>query len=135
MSERVIPGTASAAVGMADPAVVPRPGAGAAAIPGAVDSLAGSRAARRRSDLLYYAVRNKKLVFGLTLEALFVVAALIWPVLSPHNFTDYFLQHQAPSAAHWLGTDYFGHDVFAELVNGLRASYLVGAVGALCARR
>jgi peptide/nickel transport system permease protein len=133
MSERLVPDAASAVAGTADVAVAPSRDAAAPPVPSAAESLTGSRAARRRSDLLYYALRNKKLVFGLSLEALFVVAALIGPVLSPHNFTDYFLPHQAPSAAHWLGTDYFGHDVFAQLVNGLRESYLVGALGALCA--
>jgi peptide/nickel transport system permease protein len=90
-------------------------------------------AVRRRSDFLHYAVRNKKLLFGLGLEAFFVLTAIVGPMISPHNMTDYFLPHQAPSLRYWLGTDYFGHDVFAQLVNGLRESYLVGALGALCA--
>jgi len=86
-----------------------------------------------RGEFLHYALRNRKLVFGLALEALFVIAAVVGPLISPHNLTAYFLPHQPPSAGHWLGTDYFGHDVFAQLVNGLRTSYLVGALGALCA--
>jgi peptide/nickel transport system permease protein len=90
-------------------------------------------AARRGGEFLHYAVRNRKLVLGLALEALFVLAAIFGPLISPHNLTDYFPPHQPPSARHWLGTDYFGHDVFAQLVNGLRTSYLVGALGALCA--
>jgi peptide/nickel transport system permease protein len=89
--------------------------------------------AERHSDFFHYALHNSKLVFGLSLEVVFVLAALFGPVISPHNLTDYFLPHQAPSGQHWMGTDYFGHDVFAQLVNGLRVSYLVGALGALCA--
>jgi peptide/nickel transport system permease protein len=88
---------------------------------------------RRRREFLHYALHNKKLVFGLSLETLFVAGAIFGPVISPHNTTDYFLPHLAPSGQHWLGTDYFGHDVFAQLVTGLRTSYLVGALGALCA--
>jgi peptide/nickel transport system permease protein len=88
---------------------------------------------RRRGEFLHYALHNKKLVFGLSLETLFVVGAIFGPVISPHNTADYFLPHLAPSGQHWLGTDYFGHDVFAQLVTGLRTSYLVGALGALCA--
>jgi len=87
----------------------------------------------KRSDLLYYALHNKKLVFGLSLEALFVLAAIFGPIISLHNMTDYFASNQAPSAAHWLGTDNLGHDLFAEMASGLRVSYLVGAIGALCA--
>ena len=93
----------------------------------------GTAIAARRSDLLYYALHNKKLVLGLSLEAVFVLAAIFGPLISPHNMTDYFLSNQAPSAQHWLGTDNLGHDLFAEVVNGLQVSYLVGALGALCA--
>jgi len=88
---------------------------------------------RLRGEFFYYALHNSKLVFGLSLELLFVLAAVFGPVISPHNTTDFFLPHQPPSAQHWMGTDYFGHDVFAQLVSGLRLSYLVGALGALCA--
>ncbi|MEZ5065158.1 MAG: ABC transporter permease [bacterium] len=35
---------------------------------------------------------------------------------------------QAPSAAHWLGTDEFGRDVFARLLHGTRVSLAVGFV-------
>jgi peptide/nickel transport system permease protein len=87
----------------------------------------------KHSDFIYYALRNKKFMFGLGLEILFVAAALFGPLISPHNTTDYFQQRLPPSTQHWLGTDYFGHDVFAQLVTGLRESYLVGALGALCA--
>lgn len=88
---------------------------------------------RRRGDLLYYALRNSKLVFGASLELFFVLAAILGPVISPHGTAEFFLPRQPPSAQHWMGTDYFGHDVFAQLVNGLQLSYLVGALGALCA--
>jgi peptide/nickel transport system permease protein len=93
----------------------------------------GPTARRRRGEFLHYAVRNPKLIVGLSLEALFVLGALLGPAISPHATGTYFAPHLAPSAQHWLGTDYFGHDVFAQLVYGLRTSYLVGALGALCA--
>ncbi|HEX6932638.1 MAG TPA: ABC transporter permease [Streptosporangiaceae bacterium] len=88
---------------------------------------------RRRGEFLYYALRNPKLIFGLSLELVFVLAAVLAPVISAHGTSTYFLAHEPPSASHWLGTDYFGHDVFAQLVYGLRTSFLVGALGALCA--
>jgi peptide/nickel transport system permease protein len=90
-------------------------------------------APRRSGDLLHYGLHNKKLLFGLSLELLFVLAAILGPVISPHNMTDYFGSNQAPSAQHWLGTDNLGHDLFAEMASGLQVSYLVGAIGALCA--
>ena len=89
---------------------------------------------RGAGDFLYYGLRNRKLVFGLSLELLFVLFAIIGPFISPHDTTEFFLPAPATlGTAFWLGTDYFGHDVFAQLVNGLRLSYLVGALGALCA--
>ena len=94
---------------------------------------ASAAVVRKRRDLLHYALRNRKLLFGLGLEAFFVLAAIFGPLISPHGVTAYFLPHLSPSGAHWFGTDYFGHDVFAELVGGLRDSYLVGALGALSA--
>ena len=91
------------------------------------------RRTAKHGDLLYYALHNKKLVFGLVLEALFVLTALLGPVISPHNMTDFFGSYLRPSSQHWLGTDNLGHDLFAEVVNGLQVSYMVGALGALCA--
>jgi peptide/nickel transport system permease protein len=35
---------------------------------------------------------------------------------------------QGPSAAHWLGTDSFGHDVFSVLLAGSRTTLLVGLI-------
>lgn len=88
----------------------------------------------RGNDFLYYGLRNKKLVFGLGLELLLILFAIIGPVISPHNTTDFYKPGSPPSAQNWLGTDYpLGHDVFAQLMFGLRESYLVGALSAICA--
>jgi peptide/nickel transport system permease protein len=88
---------------------------------------------RYRGEFLHYALRNPKLVFGLCLETLFVLGAIFGPLISPHNTTDFFASYLPPSALHWFGTDNLGHDLFAEVVSGLRDSYLVGALGALSA--
>jgi peptide/nickel transport system permease protein len=94
----------------------------------------GTVAGRRGSDFIYYGLRNSKLVFGLGLELLLVLLAIIGPMIakySPQAFTGAQLQH--PGGTYWLGTDTLGHDIFSELVNGLRESYLVGALGAVSA--
>jgi len=114
----------------ADPA---GPAPVAAPVAGTTSPAGPSPPRRRGSDLVYYALHNKKLVFGLSLEALFVLAAIFGPIISPHNMTDYFASNQPPSAQHWLGTDNLGHDLFAEVAAGLQVSYMVGALGALCA--
>jgi peptide/nickel transport system permease protein len=104
-----------------------------APVAGAPGGLGGGLAGRRRSDFLYYGLRNKKLVFGLGLELVLVLFAIIGPMVANHNDTSFYLELQRPSGNYWLGTDNLGHDVFAQLANGLRESYLVGALGAACA--
>ena len=106
--------------------------AGVAAAPAGL-LVAGPAARRRRGEFLHYALRNPKLIFGLSLELVFVLAAIFAPVISLHSTSTFFVAHDAPSSAHWLGTDNLGHDVFAQLVYGLRTSFMVGALGALCA--
>jgi peptide/nickel transport system permease protein len=95
---------------------------------------AGAVAGRRRGDFLHYGLRNKKLLFGLSLELLLVLFAIIGPMIakySPQAFTGAQLRH--PGGTYWLGTDTLGHDIFSQLANGLRESYLVGALGAVSA--
>jgi peptide/nickel transport system permease protein len=88
----------------------------------------------KRNDFLYYGLRNKKLLFGLSLELLLVLAAIIGPMLAknpPLQTTN--LPLQRPNSKLWLGTDLTGYDLYSQLTNGLRESYLVAALGALCA--
>jgi peptide/nickel transport system permease protein len=133
MSEPLI-GEPIGASAAASPQAQPPGGAPATATPEVMPGgLVSAPPVRRRSEFLHYALHNRKLIFGLSLETLFVLAAIFGPVISPHNTAAYFAPHMAPSGQHWLGTDYFGHDVFAQLVDGLRTSYLVGALGAICA--
>lgn len=104
-------------------------------VPGAPGGATGpATIGRKRSDFVYYGLRNKKLVFGLGLELLLVLFAIIGPMIakfSPQAFTGGQLQH--PNGTYWLGSDTLGHDVFSQLANGLRESYLVGALGAASA--
>jgi peptide/nickel transport system permease protein len=89
---------------------------------------------RGRNDFLHYGLRNKKLVFGLGVELLLVLVAIIGPVLAkypPLEITPNQLLH--PSATYWLGTNSLGQDMYSQITNGLRESYLVGALGAVSA--
>jgi peptide/nickel transport system permease protein len=91
-------------------------------------------APRKRNEFLYYGLRNRKLLFGLGLELILVLVAIIGPYLAknpPMYITPYPLQH--PGSQFWLGTDLTGYDLYSQLTNGLRESYLVGALGAGCA--
>jgi peptide/nickel transport system permease protein len=89
---------------------------------------------RKRSDFFYYGLRNKKLVFGLGLELLLVLFAIIGPMIAkygPQDLTGAQIKH--PNGTYWLGTDTLGRDIFSQLANGIRESYLVGALGAVSA--
>ena len=75
---------------------------------------------RKRSDFFYYGLRNKKLVFGLGLELLLVLFAIIGPMIAkygPQDLTGAQLHH--PNGTYWLGTDNLGQDIFSQLANGL----------------
>ena len=80
--------------------------------------------------------RDRSALLGLVLIAALVVAALLAPVLATHPDDVYELHPaerlRAPSAAHWLGTDRMGSDVYSRLLFGARITILIGviAVGA-----
>jgi len=71
-------------------------------------------------------------VFLTVLVALSLAAPLIARLrgIDP-SAVDLFRRLEAPSAAHWLGTDELGRDLFQRLLDGGRVSLLVGFAGAL----
>ena len=74
-------------------------------------------------------------VAGLVVITLFVLVAVAAPLVAPYNpdATSWTLIRKAPSAAHWMGTDENGRDVFSRVVFGARASLLAGVVSVLIA--
>jgi peptide/nickel transport system permease protein len=73
---------------------------------------------------------------GMALIALFLLTALLGPLLAPYSPSDQDLDHilAGPSAAHWLGTDENGVDVLSELLHGARLALIIsGVVVAICA--
>ena len=102
---------------------------------------------RRRAGLgrLTTAIRrNRKATAGLILLLLFTLVAL-FPNLVPHyNPAEIFyapmcpscysapaLVQASPSAAHWLGTDLEGHDVFSQVIVGTRPVLVLALVTGL----
>ncbi len=82
-------------------------------------------------ESLYFALRNRKLLVGLAIILFFLVLALAGPLLVHNEPFAYVnpLGAQPPSFEYWFGTTFFGQDVFAQFVLGLRATFLVGVVG------
>ncbi|GEM_PF-79568 len=109
------------------------------------------RLGRQRWEFLHYALRNRKLVFGFSVELVFVLAAIFGPLAAPYSSAGDSssagvpLKDQCaaffcasgmtthPSAHHLLGMTYFGGDVLSIMLYSLRETYLVGFLGALFA--
>ncbi|WP_018751642.1 ATP-binding cassette domain-containing protein [Paenibacillus sanguinis] len=64
---------------------------------------------------------------GLSMLLLLLALALLGPLLTPYSpFASVGDRLAPPSAAHWLGTNSLGQDMFSGLVHGARTSLLVG---------
>ncbi len=64
---------------------------------------------------------NKRAFFGLVLLMLYLFMAVFGPYLIKLDMKiNYLNRYQAPSLMHWLGTDYAGRDIFAQIVHGSR---------------
>jgi peptide/nickel transport system permease protein len=85
-------------------------------------------------EWLYFALRNHKLVIGASVVLLALLLALVGPLLTDADPFEFgYGTGLPPSSEHWLGTTAPGQDVFAQLVHGLRASFVVGALSAAIA--
>lgn len=73
---------------------------------------------------------HPNLLLGALLTGVFVTAALVSLVWTPHPFDQMAIAQrmQGPGAAHWLGTDQFGRDILTRLMIGARNSIAVGVV-------
>jgi peptide/nickel transport system permease protein len=73
---------------------------------------------------------RRSALVGFVVVAVFVVLAVFAPWLAPFDpiETSWSAIRQAPSAAHWFGTDDIGRDVLSRVVWGTRASLLAGVV-------
>jgi peptide/nickel transport system permease protein len=85
---------------------------------------------RIRSEILYFALRNWKFVLGAAVVLSCLALALVGPLLTDHTPLEFTgPTDQPPSSEYWFGTTSFGQDVYAQFVYGLRAAFLVGALG------
>lgn len=69
--------------------------------------------------------RNKMSRVGLVIVSAFILIAIFGPILVPSPKSDFLVRLKPPSAAHWLGTDYAGRDIFAMFINGTRTVLMV----------
>ena len=78
---------------------------------------------------------RKIVIVGFVIFSIFALMAIFAPVIARYDpaAMDYTCMTAKPSAAHWLGTDEFGRDIFARLVYGARISLVIGVVAVFLA--
>jgi peptide/nickel transport system permease protein len=93
----------------------------------AAASAAGDGAWRRAWRRLR---RRRGAMVGLVVVVAFIAMAILAPWLAPFDpiETSWSAIRQAPSSAHWFGTDDIGRDVLSRVVWGTRASLMAGVV-------
>ncbi len=77
--------------------------------------------------------RNPLAVIGLAIVLLLLLMAALAPLLATHSpiAQDLTNRLQPPSAAHWLGTDELGRDIWSRIVHGSRLTLLIVVLVAL----
>jgi len=83
-------------------------------------------------ESLHFALRNKKLLYGLSMTTALLLFAIIGPLIAKHAPLAYGGRLSlAPTTrdGYWFGTTLQGQDVFAQFVTGLRLAFIVGALG------
>jgi peptide/nickel transport system permease protein len=100
----------------------------AASVPAPRQSLARPASDSWRVARAFF--RHRLAVLGLVIITVLGLAAVFAPVVATHDpyAVNLLAASQPPSAAHWLGTDEVGRDVFSRLVYGARVSLSVGLV-------
>ena len=83
-------------------------------------------------ETLYFALRNKKLVFGFGVTVAMLLFAFVGPWLARHpplEFGGHLSWAPTTHDGYWFGTTLLGQDVYAQFVEGLRLAFIVGALG------
>src|SRR3712207_5766099 len=87
------------------------------------------------ADALVRVRRNRGAVVALAVLGLLVLAAVFAPWIAPYDPIEPIpgAALRAPSAAHLMGTDALGRDIFTRIVYGTRVSLLEGVIAVLVA--
>src|SRR5438270_6570358 len=72
--------------------------------------------------------KHKLALIGGVVIVVLTLAAILAPLIAPYdpNYGDFAAFNAAPSAAHWLGTDFGGRDMLSRILYGGRISLLIG---------
>jgi len=72
-------------------------------------------------------LRNPLTVLGAVIIVLLILTAIFAPVLAPYSATGQDLGNRLmpPSAAHWMGTDELGRDIYSRVIHGARITLTI----------
>jgi peptide/nickel transport system permease protein len=89
-----------------------------------------TRRVRRRpwSAVLHFCRREKLGAFGMAIVIVMAIMGFSAELIAPYSPTanDFAAMTEAPSWAHWLGTDQFGRDLLSRIIFGARTALIVG---------
>src|SRR5919202_1106022 len=80
--------------------------------------------------------RHKLALVGGVVIVMLALAAILAPLIAPYdpNYGDFAAFNAAPSAAHWLGTDFGGRDMLSRILYGGGLSLPLGVPATVLAR-
>ena len=81
-----------------------------------------------KHENLYYAITNKKVIFGLTIFILVILLAIFGPMLTPYEYDDMPAAPDSPCYVTFIWHKHMGQDVFTMTVYGLRTTLIVGLI-------
>ncbi|MGO8886658.1 MAG: ABC transporter permease [Streptosporangiaceae bacterium] len=87
-------------------------------------------ASRAESPPWRLLLRKPTFLAGTALLLFWIVCAIFGSSIAPHNplAQQLLATNQAPSAAHWFGTDQLGRDVFSRVIVGSRSILVIAAL-------
>jgi peptide/nickel transport system permease protein len=104
-----------------------------AAPPGtATPAIAAAPRLANLREMGHFAIRNRKLVVGLSITLFMLLFAIVGPFLARHpglEFGGHLSSPPTTKDGYWFGTTLLGQDVFAQFATGLRLAFTVGALG------
>jgi peptide/nickel transport system permease protein len=82
---------------------------------------------------LYFCRREPLGAFGMAIVIIMAFTGAFAELLAPYSPTsnDFAAMTEAPSWAHWLGTDQFGRDLLSRIIFGARTALIVGLSSAI----
>jgi peptide/nickel transport system permease protein len=89
----------------------------------------GGPTSSRFVDAFRVIARNRLALLGLFIVTAGILTAIFAPLLATHDPYEINIVNrlQAPSAAHWLGTDLLGRDTYSRIVFGARTAFEIAA--------